>query len=160
MEKPLDLGARAEKHAAEDEAETGVGVAETVGQRQGRAPRAAEQQPAVDAEADAVYYVVVGSGDDFSTGSYLLNVAFRPVVGQMSVLRSGTVADAAPAPATMTNFSSAGASRHALVRHGRVESEAIVVISVPVYLRSLTFSASSWTTFVRDELSAAKNAAS
>ena len=50
VEEPVDLGARAQEDAAQDEAGDALGMLQAVGQRQRAAPRAAEQQPLVDAE--------------------------------------------------------------------------------------------------------------
>ena len=45
VEEPVDLRARAEEDAAQDEAGHALGMLQAVGQRQRAAPRAAEQQP-------------------------------------------------------------------------------------------------------------------
>src|SRR5260221_2656845 len=50
MEEPLDLRSSAQEDAAQDEGGHALGMPEAVGQRQGAAPRAAEQQPLSDAE--------------------------------------------------------------------------------------------------------------
>ncbi len=68
IEKPVDLLLPAQKDAAQHQPETALGVAFGIGQRQGAAPRAAEQQPALDPQplaqrlhvADEVVRGVVG----------------------------------------------------------------------------------------------------
>ena len=53
VQEPVDLRARAEEDAAQDEAGRALGMAQAVGERERAAPRAAEQQPARDAEMGA-----------------------------------------------------------------------------------------------------------
>ncbi len=50
VEEPLDLRPRAQEDAAQDEAGDALGMFQAVGQGQRAAPRAAEQQPLMDAE--------------------------------------------------------------------------------------------------------------
>ena len=50
VEEPLDLRACPQEDAAQDEAGDALGMFQAVGERQRAAPRAAEQQPLLDAE--------------------------------------------------------------------------------------------------------------
>ena len=50
VEEPVDLRPGAEEDAAQHEAGDALGMGEAIGQRQRAAPRAAEQQPLLDAE--------------------------------------------------------------------------------------------------------------
>src|SRR5262249_34548374 len=52
MQEPIDLRARAQEDAAQDEAADPLGILQAIGQGQSAAPRAAEQKPLGNAEME------------------------------------------------------------------------------------------------------------
>jgi hypothetical protein len=58
VKEPVDLRARAEEDAAQDEARDARGIFQPVGQRQGAAPRAAEKKPLFHAQVRPQFFHV------------------------------------------------------------------------------------------------------